>query len=384
MNSAGVGSFTHALKEARKDNVRVHRQTYPAGVAGVKLSLEKIAQFIREGRSDHDVRGWAGKVLIAAGRPQSVRAQCQAILSAFKARTIYGSDPAGMEYNVSAAGTLCLRPNLCVPIFDCDDGTIAVGSAILSLGIPVRVIKQTFGAGDQEHVLLEAQDESGIWFPIDPSTDFPVGQKLPATSEFRMDPMKPSMIGLTGAPEAEYVGIGSHKAAKILGLGAAPSGAQLPASVVVTGAYAQASTDLQNQILLPLQAGDIYYNSGEFSSAVSSYQAAGAAGATSVGPEIDLAGAANVTQPLTQQAWQLNGALAALVGADQTTADLARSEAVQMLTLYQQAMTAGAAALAGGGVPSAGSLTIYQASGLALGGGLVAGLAWNWWKSRRR
>jgi hypothetical protein len=378
VNTVGVGDFSSALKAARKDSVRVQRQDYPAGVAGVKLSLEKIAQFIRDGYVDPDVRGWAGKVLIAAGRPQSVRDQCQAILSAFKARTVYGSDPANTEYNVSAAGTLCLRPNLCVPVADCDDSVIAVGSAILSLAIPIQVIKQTFGPEDQEHVLLEAQDESGTWFPIDPSTDKPAGQKLWATSEFRVDPLKPSMTGLTGTPQ--YIGIGSpHRAAKILGLGAAPTGGPLPTAIVVSGDYAQASTDLQNQVLLPMQAGDIYYSHGEYANALASYQAASQAGATSVGPEIDLVGAANVTQPFTQKAWQLNAKLA-----QATDADTARALATQMLSLYRQAMSTGAAALARGGTPSAGAMTLGQAYGVALLGGVAVGFAWNMWKTRRR
>jgi hypothetical protein len=141
-------------------------------------------------------------------------------LSAFKNQTVYASDPVGAEYNVSAAGTLCLRPGLCVRAYDCDDGCIAVGAALLSVGIPVQVVKQTFGKDDQEHVLLEVQDENGNWLAVDPSTDKPVGQKVWATSEFRMDPMNPSMIGLKGVPDADYVGVGSpHAARRVLGLG---------------------------------------------------------------------------------------------------------------------------------------------------------------------
>ena len=362
---------------AKRDGIRVQRQAYPAGVAGVKLSLEKIAQFIREGKADPAVRGWAGDVLIAAGRPQSVFGQCTAILNAFRNQTMYASDPVGTEMNVSAAGTLCLRPGLCVRVFDCDDGTIAIGSALMSVGIPVRVIKQTFGPQDQEHVLLEARDESGDWLAIDPSTDKPVGQKMWASSEFRMDPMNASMIGLTGSPDAEYVGIGSpHAARQIIGVGAVHQGPQLPSAVVVSGNYAQASTDLQNQMLLPLEAGDLYYDATEFSNAVQSYRAAGQAGATSIGPEIDLAGAANVTQPLTQAAWKLNAQLASVSGSDQASADQARAFATQMLSLYQQAIAAGMRGGAGGAV------SFPQALGWAMGGGLVAGFAWGWYRSR--
>lgn len=94
-----------------------------------------------------------------------------------------------------------------VTVSNCDDGTVFVGSAGMSVGIPIRVLKQGFGPGKQEHVLLEAQDESGVWFPVDPSTDLPVGQKVPAVSEVRMDPM--SLVGSAGTSGAEIVTLGA-------------------------------------------------------------------------------------------------------------------------------------------------------------------------------
>jgi hypothetical protein len=225
-----------SVNNAKKQGIRVDRREYPAGVGGVKLSLQKIAQYIREGRLDPAVRGWAGDALIAAGSPTSIKGQAQAILTAFKKQTTYAPDPVGAEYNVSAAGTLCLRPGFCVRVFDCDDGVIAISSALMSIGIPVRVVKQTFGSGDQEHVILEFQDENGNWLPLDPSTDRPIGQKEWATSEFRMDPMNASMIGLTGVPDAEYVGVG-NPTRRLLGLGAGGSSGDLPSTFVTVAPF---------------------------------------------------------------------------------------------------------------------------------------------------
>jgi hypothetical protein len=48
----------------------------------------------------------------------------------------------------------------------------------------------------------------GAWVPLDPSTNLPAGQSAFASSEFSVDPLNPSMIGLTGVPEAEFIGIG--------------------------------------------------------------------------------------------------------------------------------------------------------------------------------
>lgn len=134
----------------------------------------------------------------------------------------------------------------------------------------------------------------------------------------------------------------------------------------VPGAFAQAQSDLLSQVsVVVVDAGDVYYRADvdayalDFSDAVASYQAAGQAGASSVGPEIDAAGASSTTSPLTGQAWTLNAQLAALAPSGATDpanhvtspyythadADAARALVVQMIGLYQQAIDAGAAAM---------------------------------------
>ena len=144
-------------------------------------------------------------------------------------------------------------------------------------------------------------------------------------------------------------------------------GRPVPGFALGAGAtFAQAATDLQNEVVLVVQsAGDSYYSANvknlvlDFSDATEAYQAAGQAGATSVGPEIDSVGAPSVTKPLTQQAWVVNGQLATLpksglpdpkndVSApyyNQSDADEAKSLVSQMIDLYYQAINAGSAAL---------------------------------------
>jgi hypothetical protein len=389
-----MSAFSPSPNNARKQGIRVMRREYPVGVAGVKLSLEEIARRIREGRLDPAVRGWAGDALIKAGRPTSDYGRMTAITNALREATVFVPDPVGAEYNVSAAGTLCLRPGLCVSATDCDDRLIALGSLLMSIGIPVVVVKQTFGEGDQEHVIAKANaTDEGMWHRIDPSTDHPVGQSHTATHEFELDPMKPNTIGLKGVPDAEYVGIGAPPTASaalavirlpVRFIGATPSGAAVPSTVEVAGAYQQASTDLQNQMVLVIQAGDIHYNAGTYADAITSYQAAGMAGATGDGPEIDLVGAANVTQPYTQQAWNLNTELQEIspTSTSQTDADGARNYVMQMLSLYQTAMTQGQAALDAGGVPPGGSLSLFQAAVWAIGGGALAALLYEAYLAR--
>lgn len=201
-----MSDFTPGVERAKAAGYKIEVAPYPSGVAGVRLSLDTVARKIRDGRLDPAVRGWAGDVLIAAGKPTRVRDQAQALLDAFRKQTMYVPDPVGAEYIVSAAGTMCLRPGLCVRARDCDDGVVAMGAALLSQGISVKVIKQNFGPGKQEHVLVVAQDESGAWLAVDPSTSLPVGQRVPAVREEIIDPM--DVVGSAGTAGAEIVTLG--------------------------------------------------------------------------------------------------------------------------------------------------------------------------------
>jgi hypothetical protein len=202
----GYSGFAPGVDRMRAAGYKVEAQPYPDGAAGIRLSVEECAKKVRDGRLDADVRGWAGDVLLAAGRPTSVSGKTQVLLNAFRASTLYTSDPVGAEYIVGAAGTACLRPGLCVRARDCDDGLVFMGSALMSIGIPVVLVKQYFGVDKQEHIMLEAQDEAGDWLPVDPSTDLPVGQKVEAVEETRVDPM--STVGSLGTTGAEIVTLG--------------------------------------------------------------------------------------------------------------------------------------------------------------------------------
>jgi hypothetical protein len=380
-----MSSFAPSLEEEKRAGIRVTRLEYPPGLGGVKLSLEQIAQRIREGALSPKVQGAAADVLLKAGfngrgnDAGTTRQRAATLLNYVRQTVLYAPDPPGTEYVKSAEAMLCLRPGLCVRIGDCfpkgallirrngepnspgpfaklgrvfiedvregdeiwgfdkwttvrrqwavgertldrivldtgrglvdeehafylspehhifvqklrapgtpysgplgphsfgsfervrladfepganswlprpgptgepacpirvkrvernvakadcydittddgfvylpehdvtvsncDDGVVLLGSMLMGVGIPVNVIKQTFGFGDQEHVLLEAMTEAGP-FPLDPSSDLPAGQKTPASHEFKLDPSNPSMIGLQGVPDAEFIGVG--------------------------------------------------------------------------------------------------------------------------------------------------------------------------------
>ena len=108
--------------------------------------------------------------------------------------------------------------------------------------------------------------------------------------------------------------------------------------------YGQAQADLATKMQTQLTVGDTANTAGQYVQAITAYVAAGNAGATVIGPEIDLAGYPNVTQPWTQAAWQMNGALATIAATTtptQTDATSAQTIAYDMLSYYQSAITAG-------------------------------------------
>ena len=120
-----MSSFAPSLADAKKAGIRVVRQEYPAGVAGVRLSLQQIAQRIREGATSPKVQGVAFDALRDAGfagrgiQAGGARARASALLSFVRKHTLYAPDPPGFEYVKSAEAMLCLAPGLCIRGGDC-------------------------------------------------------------------------------------------------------------------------------------------------------------------------------------------------------------------------------------------------------------------------
>ncbi|MHB8563248.1 MAG: hypothetical protein ACYDDA_04735 [Acidiferrobacteraceae bacterium] len=156
-------------------------------------------------------------------------------------------------------------------------------------------------------------------------------------------------------------------------------------AAIAASLYTQSQVDLA-AVQQGVFAGNSYLVAGEYANAVQAYQAVGLSGATVVGPEIDLAGAPNITQPYTQKAWAINAALAAVNQATATLADAQRAQALigQMVVLYQQAIAAGTAGAGPG--PSGGPDTSTNAAVYfwAIGLGAVAGTGWGLYRHFKR
>ena len=186
------------------------REPYAAGTAGIRQSIEKLIEKGREARKDVDLRGWAIDTLTKAGLDgrdaPTIRARAEAIVNGVRAQTIYVPDPTGTEWIQAPHVTLCLRDH-CIAGGDCDDLFLAMLGAMLSVGLPVYIVRQFFGGGIQEHVLLGLKDESGMKMYADPSTRDPVYTGSRAMREDWIDPM--GELGAIGASGPELVTLGA-------------------------------------------------------------------------------------------------------------------------------------------------------------------------------
>jgi hypothetical protein len=371
-------------------------ETLAAGSAALRRSVAEVVSQTLAGVNNIEearlARGWLGQVLIAAGKPQGVRAQTQTLLNALRNQTMYLADPVHIEWVQRATRTLCLKPGQCNPVEDCDGLSCALATVTILAGIPTQFVEQHWDGAEQDHILIAVRDESGTWLRVDPSTNWPVGKAATADKEVWVDPLKdiaPQLVSLgrIGARTVYEQRFGKTWASRDEG----QSWIEVPfmgaATVITTtGPYAQATVDLQNEVIAAAGAGDTYYGQNDFKGAVTAYQAAGNAGATSVGPEIDLAGQPTVTQPYTQQAWTMNAALAAVNSSSPSEADAltAQSYIRQMIVLYEQAITAGG----GGGAivvaPGGSNVGALKALGVAAGVGAATGLAYYFWQRSRR
>ena len=171
------------------------------------MSVEAVAKMMRDGRLDPSVRGWAIDVLTAAGldgrNNPSVKSQATTLLAAVQKQTIYTPDPAGAEWIPAAHVTLCLRDR-CVRGDDCDGLTVALGSAMLSVGLPAYAVKVSYGEAHQQHILVGLLDEAGNPLYADPSTNRGLQTRVPhAVEEIWVDPL--DQVGTLGTSGAEMV-----------------------------------------------------------------------------------------------------------------------------------------------------------------------------------
>jgi hypothetical protein len=203
--------MTFGAQSASANGWTVSVRPYSGGDAGIRQSLQEVTRLMRLAKDDPRIKRWAVETLSARGidgrnRP-SIRQQAQALLDAFRAQTIYVPDSAGAEHVQAAQITLCLGDQ-CIPGEDCESLCLALGGAMLSIGLPAYAVKVDYGSGHQQHLVLGLIDDAGDRFYVDPSTNKPILDSMTGAVDLEwVDPL--DQAGTLGTVGAEIVTLGA-------------------------------------------------------------------------------------------------------------------------------------------------------------------------------
>jgi hypothetical protein len=174
--------------------VTTDQRSHPAGKKGALLSLDEVAERAWKARMSPRLRAWVTQQLDKCGVSRGPRRQQgQCILDAFRKKVPYVSDPVMGEFMATPDQVLCLdEGNLCIVGGDCDEASITLAAAMLSVGIPAMIIgsshKEPFDV--PTHVFMAFQDEIGNWVRTDGTTRYPVGEVAPRMREWWVEPGK--------------------------------------------------------------------------------------------------------------------------------------------------------------------------------------------------
>jgi hypothetical protein len=165
---------------------------HPAGARGAKLSLKEVAERAWKARMSPRLRAWVTQQLAKCGVSTGGRREKAAcILDAFRAKVPYVHDPVMGEFMATPDQLLCLdEGGLCIIGGDCDEASITLAAACMSVGIPAVII----GSSHREpfdtptHVFMAFKDDMGDWVKMDGTTKLPVGRITPHMREWWYDP----------------------------------------------------------------------------------------------------------------------------------------------------------------------------------------------------
>jgi transglutaminase-like putative cysteine protease len=191
--------------------VQTVARAHPAGGKGARMSLKEVAERAWKARMSPRLRAWVTQELAKCGVSTGGRREkAQCILNAFRKKVPYVADPVMGEFMATPDQVLCLdEGGLCVVGGDCDEHSITLAAAMMSIGIPAKIV----GSSHKEpydvpsHVFIAFEDDLGTWVRMDGTTKHPIGQAPPRAREFWVEPgadAKESgegdFVGMAGAP----------------------------------------------------------------------------------------------------------------------------------------------------------------------------------------
>lgn len=146
---------------------------YPPGAQGLAEGLRTVGELVAQGMRARPILVWARRAMWEAGLP--VNASPSSIAAAIYRKQredmIFAQDPYGTELMMSAVKLLCLDPEgECIRGGDCDDNVIVLASALMSVGIPVRLIIRRYPKMGQLHLMIEYDADprkGGAWTCMD-------------------------------------------------------------------------------------------------------------------------------------------------------------------------------------------------------------------------
>jgi len=172
--------------------VKTDTRPHPAGKKGATISLQEVADRAFKARMSPRLRAWATQQLAQCGVSDGTRKKkAQCLLDAYRKKVPYVADPVMGEFMAHPEQTLCLDDGgLCIVGGDCDDASITLAAAMMSIGIPAQIVGCSFKPPTDvpTHVYMAFQDENDRWVQMDGTTKFPVGQITPHAKEFWVEP----------------------------------------------------------------------------------------------------------------------------------------------------------------------------------------------------
>lgn len=172
--------------------VQTDARPHPAGGKGARLSLNEVAERAWKARMSPRLRAWVTQVLDKAGVSTGGRRQkAQAVLDAFRKKVPYIADPVMGEFMATPEQSLCLdEGGLCFVGGDCDDHSIGLAAAMMSIGIPAMIIGASYRdpIDVPTHVFMAFQDDFKDWVRMDGTTKQAVGRVSPSRKEFWVEP----------------------------------------------------------------------------------------------------------------------------------------------------------------------------------------------------
>jgi hypothetical protein len=209
------------IRDQPIQGVTVDQRSHPAGREGSLLSLKEVAERSWKSRMSPRLRAWTTQKLAEVGVSSGSRRQkAQAVLDAYRKKVPYMADPVMGEFVATPEQTLCLDDGgLCIIGGDCDDASVTIAGAMMSIGIPAMIIGSSHKHPYEvpTHVFLAYQDEQGEWVRMDGTTKHPVGRVSPHQREWWVEPGAEAkdrgegdFVGMAGGSE---VGVGKPASA---------------------------------------------------------------------------------------------------------------------------------------------------------------------------